>query len=317
MNILFFFIQKSRFFHYNIIGDSMKKLLKIITIILIIAFSLFLFRSIKNYKIHKILTDNYVTKYNINNLYNSKEINYRLVLDQKQKKIYEIAIENLIEFKSSFMIPMDDYNYDKSAMYYNKFSDIMNNIFLDHPELIYVTSATMSFNQATKTLTVSPIYTMSKKEYQENLNQIYSSIQQVKSATSKMNEYEKIKYVYDYIGKNNSYGNPDDYMAHSAYAAFNHTLSPVCEGYARAVQILFNNIGINSLLVSGQAEYALFLGGGHSWNYVEIENKYYLFDVTWSSGLDEEEFYNGFLSTPKKHKPENKKTIPYISKKYP
>jgi len=295
----------------------MKKLLKFITIVLIIVFSIFLFRNIKNYKIHKILTDNYIAKYNINNLYSSKEINYRLVLDKKQKKIYETIIENLIEFKSSFIIQMNDYNYNAPAMYYNKFSDVMELVFLDHPELIYSTGATMSFNQITQTLTVSPIYTMSRNEYEKSLNKIHIIIQQVKNATRKMNEYEKVKYVYDYIGKNNSYGNPDDHMTHSAYAAFNHDLSPVCEGYARAAQILFNNIGINSLLVAGKAEYALFVGGGHSWNYVEIEKKYYLFDVTWSSGLKGEAFYNGFLSNPKKHKPENKKTIPYISKNYP
>ena len=104
-------------------------------------------------------------------------------------------------------------------------------------------------------------------------------------------------------------------MGQSAYSAFNKGLSPVCAGYSKASQILFSNIGINSLLIFGDAEYALFLGDAHAWNVVEIDKKYYLYDVTMSSNLDGKEFYRGFLIDDNDHKPWNKNASPYLAGK--
>jgi len=294
----------------------MNKVVKIIITILVIFLTIFLFKEIKNYKITKLLTDNYEQKFYINELYKSKEINYRL-LDDKDKKLYENIINNILNYNTSFNINMNNYDYDLDSLYFDKIDEIVSDIFMDHPELIYVGIVSMSKQNGSKLVTVSPNYLMSKEEYEKNILEIKTIIEEVKNNTKDLNEYKKVKYVYDYIGKKNKYGNTKDSMAQSAYSAFNSELSPVCAGYAKASQILFNNIGITSLLVYGDAKYALFLGDAHAWNNVSIEGKYYLFDVTMSSNLEGKEFYRGFLIDDKKHSPSNKKATPNLNgKKY-
>ena len=273
---------------------------------------IFLLKGVKNYRIHKILESDYEPKYYINELYKSKEINYRMLLGKKEKNMYEEIIENIINFKTSFVVTMDNFDYNYDSLYFDKINEITNIIFMDHPELIHIGTFSMSKENGNKKVTIKPSYLMSKDEYMKNIEEIELIINKVKEDTKDLDEYEKVKYVYDFIGKRNTYGNVKDYMGQSAYSAFNKDLSPVCAGYSKASQILFSNIGINSLLIFGNAEYALFLGDAHAWNVVEIDKKYYLYDVTMSSNLEGKEFYRGFLIDDKDHKPWNKKASPYL-----
>ena len=292
----------------------MRKIIKIAILVLIIIVLVFLFRNIKNYRIHKILTDDYVSKYYVNELYKSKEINYRMVLDEKEKNIYGQIIEGIISFKNEIAIDMTEYKFKNNISYSDKMQKIIHCLVMDHPELIHFGWYRYRFNLDTKNLTIFPDYVMTKEKYKESISEITFIIDEVKNATVNMNEYEKVKYVYEYIGKSNNYGNTEDLMAQSAYSAFNKTLSPVCSGYAKSSQILFNNIGINALLIIGDQNYSLLLGEKHAWNAVEIERKFYLYDVTWSNYRQGEQFYEGFLLDPKRHKPYYKKSVPYLSK---
>lgn len=293
----------------------MNRVVKIIITVCIIFLIIFLFKGVKNYRIHKILEADYEPKYYINELYKSKEINYRMLLDEKEKNMYEEIIENFINYKPSFVVSMNNFDYNYDSLYFDKISEITNIIFMDHPELIYIGTFSMSKERGSNKVTIKPSYLMSKDEYIKNIEEIKLIINKVKEETKELNEYEKVKYVYDYIGKSNTYGNVKDYMGQSAYSTFNKGLSPVCAGYSKASQILFYNIGINSLLMFGDAEYALFLGDAHAWNVVEIDKKYYLYDVTMSSNLDGKEFYRGFLIDDNDHKPWNKNASPYLAGK--
>lgn len=293
----------------------MNKVVKIIITVSIIFLMIFLLKGVKNYRIHKILEADYEPEYYTNELYKSKEINYRMLLDKKEKNIYEKIIENVINFKTSFVVTMDNFDYSYDSLYFDKINEITNIILMDHPELIHIGIVSMSKERESSKVTIKPSYLMSKDEYTKNVEEIKLIINKVKEDTKDLDEYEKVKYVYNFIGKSNTYGNVKDYMGQSAYSAFNKDLSPVCAGYSKASQILFSNIGVNSLLIFGNAEYALFLGDAHAWNVVEINKKYYLYDVTMSSNLDGKEFYRGFLIDDEDHKPWNKKTSPYLDGK--
>lgn len=59
----------------------------------------------------------------------------------------------------------------------------------------------------------------------------------------------------------------------------------VCESYAKTFLYLSRIYGLNSILVHGNAG-----GGGHAWNYVEVDDKWYAMDVTWDD--QEERIYH-------------------------
>lgn len=128
---------------------------------------IFLLKAAKNYRINKILETDYEPKYNINELYKSKEINYRMLLDKKEKNIYEELIENFINFKTSFAVTMDNFDYNYDLLYFDKTNEITNIIFMDHPELIYIGTFSMSKEKGSNIVTIKPIYLMSKDEYKK------------------------------------------------------------------------------------------------------------------------------------------------------
>ena len=298
----------------------MKKIIKILAIILIVLLLIFSAGLAKNVLLKHLITSEHAPEFTINDLYKSNEINYRLLLNKKEKRIYEELLTNFIEFNQTFTIDMSDFDYKNSYGCFEKIFDITHLIAMDHPELIHVGGVSANKLKTSSSVTVNATYVMSQSEYEKNIEEIKKYINDVKNATANLDEYSKVKYVYDYLGNKNTYGEPSDYMGQSAYSAFNDNLSPVCAGYSKAAQILFQNININSLLVFGDSNYALFLGDAHAWNNVEIEGKFYLFDVTYSSGGQgiDKMFYQGFLiKSDKNHLPWYKQTSAYLNgKKY-
>lgn len=292
----------------------MKKIIRIISIILIILAIITLIILNKNNKIHDILIDETEPKHYINELYKSKEVNYKLVLKEEEKEIYDKIIEGMKNFQNEIKLDISIYKHEYESLYLDEVENIVDLVLMDHPELIHVGSVTISKYRGTQEASVTPNYLISKEEYENNIKEITTIIDKVKIETNNLNEYEKVKYVYDYIGKSNTYGDKQDNKAQSAYSAFNENLSPVCAGYAKASQILLQNIGINSLLISGESEYALFVGAPHAWNIVEIEGKFYLYDVTMSTGATtNKDFYSGFLIGGSKHIKHYKESYPYLN----
>lgn len=64
--------------------------------------------------------------------------------------------------------------------------------------------------------------------------------------------------------------------AHSIAGAMTSAKSAVCEGYAKAMQVMMNGYDIDNVYVTGDA------GGGHAWNMVRMtDGNYYWLDATW------------------------------------
>ena len=83
-----------------------------------------------------------------------------------------------------------------------------------------------------------------------------------------------LTYAYDASGA------PDDSMAsHSIVGAFDERYcAAVCEGYAKAFQLLMNAAGVANAYIIGLGN-----GGGHAWNMAQMDDGYYYyFDVTWN-----------------------------------
>lgn len=97
-----------------------------------------------------------------------------------------------------------------------------------------------------------------------------------------MNDYYKIRGVYDYITKNVVYDyagldNEYDLLKYSAYGALVEN-SCVCQGYANAFYRLMLELGVDARYVGGNDPDA-----SHGWNIVKLGNVYYDVDSTWDS----------------------------------
>lgn len=88
-----------------------------------------------------------------------------------------------------------------------------------------------------------------------------------------MSDIEKIKALHDWVCNNTKYteGDIGEREYHNDASVFMNEYT-VCEGYARACNLLFNASGFETYYVEG-----IF----HAWNIVKIGNMYFHIDSTW------------------------------------
>ena len=89
---------------------------------------------------------------------------------------------------------------------------------------------------------------------------------------SQMTDLDKLVLIHDYIDKINSYdlNAPHGYI-HSATGPLFYG-SSVCDGYAKAMNLLLNAVGVEADTVGNDT---------HGWSLVKIDGEYYHVDATW------------------------------------
>ncbi|MEE1517535.1 MAG: transglutaminase domain-containing protein [Lachnospiraceae bacterium] len=106
--------------------------------------------------------------------------------------------------------------------------------------------------------------------------------------TLNMSDFEKALVIHDWIAINVKY-DIDNYLkdtipssSFSAEGALT-TRVAVCDGYAKAFKLLAEKAGLEVNYVYGEADNGEW--GGHAWNQVKIEGKWYNVDVTWDDPI--------------------------------
>lgn len=109
--------------------------------------------------------------------------------------------------------------------------------------------------------------------YRTELNNAVNEVMAVVNTLG--SEYEKEKYINDYICDNVSY-DENARLNNTAYGAL-VLKSTLCEGYARGFKLLCNEAGIECDLIVGESQNV-----GHMWNRVNIDRIHSYVDVTWN-----------------------------------
>lgn len=119
-----------------------------------------------------------------------------------------------------------------------------------------------------------PTYTMEQETidfFQEKIDAAVSDI--LFSAPRQGSDYDKLKYVYDYIASNISYSIISEENQNIISVFLYH--KSVCRGYAAALQYLLRQLDIESTIITGSVD-----GIAHAWNLVYLNGKYYYTDAT-------------------------------------
>lgn len=251
----------------------------------------------------KLVVSDYSSTFKTNELYNSNDINYRELLNDGEKKVYEYLISSIMNFNENVIFDLSFHNYSSNYEYIDCAGKISDAVIMDHPELIQY-AYPMIYNDVTNgKVKLKLVYALSKNEYSKYVNIINKELNNIYEDASNLSEYEKVKYTYEYLANKNTYGDINDARSQSAYTAFINGINPVCSGYARASQLIFGKLGIHSLLVLGDLKSTWLTGDAHAWNIVKVNNNYYNYDVTQSSAFksfSNKISYMGLLSMDKK-----------------
>ena len=98
--------------------------------------------------------------------------------------------------------------------------------------------------------------------------------------TPGMSEYEQVKAFHDWLVNNTQY---DLTFSETSYDTAGPLLygRAVCDGYAKALDLLCYLSGIDCVRINGEATNSSGNTGGHAWNKVKIDGQWYNIDVTW------------------------------------
>ncbi len=195
---------------------------------------------------------------------------YYTCLTEQEQELYGIILEALRSCASDVPIAVSS-----EEVFDKVFQSVMN----DHPEIFYVDGYTFIRYTRGEQLTgnaFSGSYIYDREEIGKRYEQIREQAEKIlDQIPSGMDDYEKVKYIYEYLVANTEYvrGAEDNQNICSVFLRG----ESVCQGYAKAAQYLFRESGIYSIFVSGKVE----SGEDHVWNLVRIGGAYYHVDITW------------------------------------
>ena len=199
-----------------------------------------------------------------------KNCYYYSVLNEDEKRLY-CEIYSVLSSMGKDM-PLSSMDVD---LVEKIFKCVLN----DHPSLYYVegyTYTTFTRGGELSKLEFSGTYAKSMAECElinfQIENYVVECFRGMKSTST---DYEKVKYIYDYIIKNTEYNLAAEDSQNICSVFLNG--ESVCMGYARAMQYLLLEQNILCTIVNGTAQQ----GEEHAWNLLLLDGQYYHLDVTW------------------------------------
>ena len=160
---------------------------------------------------------------------------------------------------------------------------VFDYVMTDHPELFYVSGyqyTDYKLGEETSRIAFTGTYIYDAAEVARKKTRINEAVNKcLAGAPSSTDEYQTVKYVYEYIIKNTEY---------DMNAADNQNICSVflggrsvCNGYAKATQLLLNRLGVKCTFVTGMVTTKSGQQYRHAWNLVLCNGAHYYLDVTW------------------------------------
>lgn len=138
------------------------------------------------------------------------------------------------------------------------------------------------------------------------------------NTNSKMNEFQKVRAIHDYIVNTKVYTHNTKTSPYSPYTFFKEGKG-VCNSYVLAFSRILDELGIDNICVRGATKIKddADWEGLHAWNKVKVDNTWCNVDITWNHpkakfGLHNayRYFMNSDARFYKNHKPENGAVLP-------
>lgn len=196
---------------------------------------------------------------------------YYSTLNDEEKQIYSEILIGIRENKKVIRIE----TVNASAV--NRIYEFVLN---DFPEIFWCSGAAKTTAYQVKEGGYSefcPEYSYeskAKEQMQEEIDRETEDFLEDSKLTQLYSDYEKIKYVYEYVVQSVDYVS-DAKDSQNLYSALVNKES-VCAGYARETQYLLEKLGVFCTYVTGETK-----GQPHAWNLVKCDGNYYYVDSTW------------------------------------
>ena len=264
----------------------MKKFLKVLVGCILALFIVFFFRQ-HNIKLSNVIAPIsnksdfvYTNDFKVNKLQPAQADYYFNQLSDSQKLIYSNIALGVSKYEQT--ISIKNYKVIDDTTSYSDVSDAIEAFFEDHPEVFYLdfkyqlNSIKSPFGNK---LEVIVKYTDDANTIKQQISNVDDTIRNMTSDIASLNEFDKELSVHDRLGQSTVYYNyvSDDSIPQSCHTAYGALIDKkaVCDGFAKAMQLLLDRESIKSIFVSGKTD-----NKAHAWNLVQVGNNWYHLDLT-------------------------------------
>lgn len=166
-------------------------------------------------------------------------------------------------------------------------SDALRAFIYDHPEYFWVREHYGVGYYISGNYAAVDIYYIAQQGFDDleaQREEINATVAELTDAVKGLSDAEKVAWWDNWLAVNNRYNGDalaENYVSidatpWSVIGSLTDDHQPVCEGYAKALQLLCHEADIPCVQMSGLAN-----GGGHMWTAVKLEGEWYFCDPTW------------------------------------
>ncbi len=196
-------------------------------------------------------------------------------MSKVEQAVYHAMKTGFSEMATSFLVPRVE-------------AKVLGEVFfrmrLDHPEIFYAVNFKYRSYRDSNNLEIIPEYLFDKSKVKDHQKAMKSRVEKLIRPASKMSEKEKEQYIHDFICQNVHYDKLKKAYSHVIIGPLGQGVG-VCEGIAKTVKILCDNLGIWCIIAISEANPEKQIKYRHAWNIVRIDGKYYHLDATFDNSL--------------------------------
>lgn len=200
-------------------------------------------------------------------------------LNKDQQKAYYAMKEGLLNMEDSFAVPM---------LSNREISDIYFMIRMDCPEIFYSVKFSYRYYPDSSAVEFVPEYLFSKDKIKEHRKAMEARVKKLARQAEGLDEKGKELFIHDFIVNNVQYDKLKKEYSHEIIGALGNGVA-VCEGIAKAVKVLCDELGIWCIIALSEANPEKGIKYRHAWNVIRIGGKFYHLDATFDNTLSKNE----------------------------
>lgn len=203
------------------------------------------------------------------------EVFYYQHLNKQQQLIYHAFMKGAQSLEAEFLVP----RCEMGELY-----DIFFRMRLDHPEIFWVSGFRCKYYADSPNLIVVPEYLFQKSKILEHQKAMKARVEKLARPAKAMSDWEKEKYVHDFICENVFYDKLKKPYSHEIIGPLGQGVG-VCEGIAKSVKLIFDELGVPCVIALCGNNPEKGIKYRHTWNVVKIAGKWYHLDATFDNTL--------------------------------
>ena len=204
---------------------------------------------------------------------------YYQKMDRQKQAVYHGMLQGVRQLADQIQLP----RVDGKELY-----DIFFQMRLDHPEIFWVVGFSWKYYPDSPNLIFVPEYLFEKGKIKEHQIALTSRVEKLARQAQGLSEWEKEKYVHDFICENVRYDKLKKPYSHEIIGPLGQGVG-VCEGIAKSVKVLCDALGVWCIIAICGNNPEKGIKYRHTWNIVRINGQYYHLDATFDNTLGKNE----------------------------